>query len=293
MKILKGSLLIVLLFIPILAYSSSPDQETIKKQAQLTREKKLVVNIKYGNGYIDVDKTPSNNVYEGEFIYKKYRPDIQYEIVGNEGRLDIHFSGKLKKDDEYGGTQNISSFDKMYENELNLSLTPRIPMDMDLDLGVIKGNMELGGLKLSDFQMQIGVSTATVMFSQENPILLNRCSLEGGVGKLSVEKLGNANIKNFEFNGGMGSYVLDFSGKYREDMDANIEMGMGKLTLYLPKYIGTHIQVDKSFLSSFSIDDVYKRGDDYYNDQWEKTSRSLNLKLETGVGKVEVIWVDE
>ena len=87
--------------------------------------------------------------------------------------------------------------------------------------------------------------------------------------------------------------MLDFGGKYQQDMHANIEIGMGKVKLYLPKYVGTRIEVDKSFLSSFSIDEAYKKGDFYYNDQWEKTPYMLDMKVEAGVGKVDIIWVED
>jgi hypothetical protein len=50
--------------------------------------------------------------------------------------------------------------------------------------------------------------------------------------------------------------------------------------------------VEKSFLSSLSIDEVYKKDDVYYNDMWEKTSHHLDIDLETGVGKIDIVWID-
>jgi hypothetical protein len=269
------------------------DQDVLKKEEPLGREKFLVVNIDYGNGYIYFNKAKTSHVFEGEFVYDKHRPDVRYEVVGNEGRLNVHFSGKLSKDSEDEESRNIMSLKKIYDNELHLNFSPEIPIDMDLELGVVKGDMDLGGLKLRKLNLEVGVSQGSILFGEKNSETLESCSIQGGVGKLAIEELGNANLENFSFEGGVGSYIIDFGGDYRRDVKANIELGMGKLKLYLPSYIGTRIKVEKSFLSSVSIDKYYKENDFYYNDLWGKTSHNLDVKLETGVGKVDVEWIEK
>ncbi len=293
MKYVKYSFLLLagILWVSILA--ADKEQQVLKKQEPLTREKRLAVSIDYGNGYISFGKTEADNIFEGEFVYNETRPAVRYEVVGDEGRLDIHFSGKLKKEGDEDRTQSITSLNEIYDNELYLNLSPKVPVDLECDLGVIKGKMDLGGLKLKSLNLKIGVSKGSILFEKPNPVTMESCELEGGVGKFMVEKLGNANIRDFNFKGGVGSYVLDFSGEYRQDVSASIELGMGKVTLYLPRYIGTRLKIDKSFLSTCSIDDVYKKDDYYTNDNWQKTQYSLDMNIDAGVGKIDVVWVDD
>ncbi len=291
MKKLSKTFLTVLLLIPATFFAKDNNDEVLKKQAPLTREKSVTVNVKYGNGYIDFNKTKADNVYEGEFKYAKYRPDVRYEVVGDEGLLDIHFSGKLKKDDDNLGS--LTSLNNIYDNELLLSLTPEVPLDLNLELGVIKGNLDFSGLKINNLDLEIGVSKGIIFFDEPNSISLENCSIEGGVGKFKIKKLGNANIRSLFFEGGVGSYELDFSGEYQQNLRANIELGMGKVKLYLPRYIGTRVEVSKSFLATCSIDEVYKKDDYYTNDNWNNTRYNLDLKIETGVGKIDVVWVDK
>ncbi len=286
------NILFFIILIPVLILAKEEGQEVIKKQVPITREDNLIVTLSFGNGYINIGKINSNTLFDGEFTYQKYRPDIQYEIVGKEGRLDVHFSGNLKKDTE-DNSHSISSFKNIYDNELRLNLSDKIPINMDLELGVIKGTLNLSGLKISKLNTEIGVSQANIVFEDPSPVSMESCKIQGGVGRLHIEKLGNANFKNFKFEGGIGSYELDLSGSLKENSTVNIEMGMGKVTLFLPRYVGTRIKVEKSFLSSFSIDDCYKKGNYYYNDNWEKTSRSMDVNINTGVGKVEIVWVDK
>ncbi|MBN2365035.1 MAG: hypothetical protein EH225_02870 [Calditrichaeota bacterium] len=282
--------LLMFLFISSV-YPADKDRGRVMEEEPVGKEKIVMVSIKYGNGFIDIGKSNRENVYEGEFIYKGYRPDIKYKVIGEEGYLDIYFSGDVSKGDDEEKSRRINSFDELYDNEMMLKFNPEIPMNLDFDFGVIKGDLDLSGLSLKNIDLEVGVSKTEIFFLEPNPVVMESFSIEGGVGKLNIEKIGNARLREFNFEGGIGSYELDFSGEYKENMEAKIELGMGKLVLYLPTEIGTRITVDKTFLSSFSIDDVYKNGDVYTNDRWEKTRYNLDLNIETGPGKIDVIWV--
>ncbi len=282
------------LIVLLLAFSvraKDQNQDILKKRVPLTREKKLLVNLSYGNGYLVLEKGPSRHVFESKFLYENARPDIRYDIVGDQGRLEIDFAGKMKKSDGEESHQ-ISSLNKIFDNRLYLYLSPEVDTEMDLELGVVKGTLDFSGLRLRNLRMEIGVSEADMLFDTPNPILMEDMYIEGGVGKLRIERLGNANFRQLTFKGGIGSYEVDLSGSLEQNARVNIQLGMGKILLYLPDYVGTRIRVQKSFLSSFSVNDCYREDGYYYNTNWGKTSRQLDVRIETGVGKVKVIWVD-
>jgi hypothetical protein len=285
------TIFIVMVFTCLLLAKDN-ERGTLSKKEPLTREKALVVSLKYSNGYITIGKCESQNVYEGEFIYSDYRPDIRYDIVGDEGRLDIHFSGDTKGGEEDQESGNINSLNELYKNELTLNFTNKAALDLDLDLGVVKGEVDLSGLKVGNLNLEMGVSKTTVLFSEVNQTSMKSFDIEGGVGKLSVENIGNANTSEFSFEGGVGSYELGFGGDYQKNLQGEISLGMGKMVLYLPRHIGTRLSVDKSLLSSLEIDEVFKNGDVYTNDKWKKTKYGLDLNIETGLGKIEIVWVD-
>ncbi len=274
-----------------MAGASDKEQGSITREELLSREKSMLVYIKYGNGHINLSRNQDDKLFRGEFLYREFRPDIRYEIVGDEGRLDIRHSGEAPRNER--DSKHISSLDEIYDNEFNLSFTDKIPVDFDLSFGVIKGDLNFTGLKVGNINMEVGVSKTAIIFDEPNLIPMRSFSIEGGVGKLQVENLGNANLREFAFEGGIGSYELDFSGEYRQNLKGSIELGLGKLTLYLPRRTGVRLSVDKSFLSSFIIDQVYKKGDFYTNDQWGQSKYGIDLQVETGVGKIEVVWIDE
>lgn len=282
----------IVLFFTFLLLAKDTERSNLSKKEPLTREKKLVVSLKYSNGYITIGKSENQNIYEGEFTYSEYRPDIRYDIVGDEGRLDIHFSGEMRDSEEDQESGDINSLNELYKNELTLNFTNKAVLDLDLDLGVVKGEVNLSGLKIENLDLEMGVSKATVLFSETNQTPMKSFVIEGGVGKLAVENLGNANTAEFSFEGGVGSYELGFGGDYQQNLQAEISLGMGKLVLYLPRHIGTRLSVDQSFLSSLEVDEVFKNGDVYTNEKWEKTKYNLDLDIESGLGKIEVIWVE-
>lgn len=281
-------LCVLIWLVPGFADDKEPGRMTLEEP--MSREKNMVVFIKFGNGYLDLGPADDKMAFEGEFYYKEYKPDVRYEIVGDEGRLDIRFSGDVREEDDE--SKHIDSIDKLYDNEMNLRFSPKIPLDLDMDFGVIKGNLDFSGLQVKNIDIEVGVSKAEINFEKPNKISMESFNIEGGVGKLHMEKLGNANIKGMIFEGGIGSYELDFSGEYQQDLSGSMELGMGKLILYIPRKIGTRISIDRSFLSSVSIDEAYKDGDVYTNDRWGKSKHSIDLDIETGVGKIEVIWTD-
>ncbi len=264
----------------------------LRRVVEKTYEKSVYARITVNNGTIYINKAKSNQVFNGEFIFTKRPPMVDYEIVGDEGRLSVRVTDKVYKRKESDEENYDIEMDRVYENECYLNFSPGVPLTIKMELGVIKGEVDLGGLELKDVKISTGVSQASIDFNDRNPIRLENLKIENGVGKLKVYRIGNANFSNFDFEGGVGKYVLDFDGEYSRDASVNVEIGMGKLTIYLPRNIGVRIEVDKSFLSSLEIDKVYKEHNFYYNDLWDTDKPKLDLHIDSGVAKIEVEWIE-
>ena len=258
---------IFLFFILSLSFAAEEEGYTIKKYKPLSKEKRIIIGIEYGNGYLEIGRADPNNAYELELIYQQYKPQIEYDLVGKEGRLDVWFSGKVQRGDQEN-SHNVSSLKKIYDNELYLKLNPEIPVEMDLEFGVAKGVIDLSEMNVPELVLEVGV------------------------GNLQIYNIGDSHLEDLSFEGGVGKFELDFRGDFKSDMKVDIEIGAGKTVLNLPRKTGTKIELDKSFFSSCSIDDVYKKGDVYYNDSWDKTEYCLEIYIETGIGKIEINWID-
>ncbi|NOX38864.1 MAG: hypothetical protein GXO78_15150 [Calditrichaeota bacterium] len=278
-----------------LLLAGPPDRTSkLRRIIDWSGEEALHARIYVGTGLFYLMPGSSKRIMEGEFLFRKIPPKISYEVVGDKGQLRIRFTDKpsKKKEEDEDQSTNISSLDEIYENECNLRFTPNIPISLILEFGVVKGEVELGGLQMEKLKLSVGVSGLDVNFQKPNPIIMEEIEVEAGVGKLQLENLGNANFSYFKFDGGLGSYEVDLSGDFRQNADVDINLGLGKLLLYLPRSIGVRLKVNKSFLTSFSIDDVYKKNNYYFNENWGKAPYSMDIRIDAGIGRISIEWVD-
>ena len=265
----------------------------LKRLIDWSGEKSLVARIYVGAGLFYLEPGLRSRIFEGEFLFDQKAPKIRYDVVGQRGELTVRFTEKSrKKDKDSNPRSEISSLNEIYDNECKIKLSPRIPIALRMELGAVKGEADLGGLQIEKMRLEVGVSHYELDFSQTNPIPMEEMEVEAGVGVLRLNRLGNANFQYFKFDGGLGSYELDFSGDFRQQADLDINVGMGKMIIYLPRHVGVRIKVSKSFLTYLDIDEVYKSGGYYYNENWGKTPYQMDIHIDAGIGKITIEWVD-
>jgi predicted membrane protein len=88
---------------------------------------------------------------------------------------------------------------------------------------------------------------------------------------------------------------LDFSGDFKHRAYVNIDVGLGSMTILIPKDVGVQIKSESSFLSSVDIDedDFEEIEDDLYeSDNFGQAERELVFDIEVGLGSVEIEYVN-
>jgi len=113
-------------------------------------------------------------------------------------------------------------------------------------------------------------------------------SIDVDVGAASFEarNLANANTSSIRVHGGVGSVELDFGGQWSQDVAANVDLSLGKLTLHVPRDVGVRVEIEK-FFAAFDQQGLQKRGDAYYTDNWDQAKYHLRLRAETTFGGIE------
>ncbi len=284
---------IVLLLLVLVAGMARPveeDKNRIRRRAPLTTEKQLVVEVGAFTGNFYLYPGDADVVYDLSLHYENSAPVVTYNRMGERGYLNIKAKSFSKEREENPESEEVHF--NLKDQDCELYVTPAIPVDLRLKFDVVRGELELGGLKLENLELNAGVSKVLVAFSQPNPIPLEVVRIQAGVGKLRMQGLGNANFQRLEFEGGIGTSVLDFSGDFHQNARLQFDVGIGKVTLRLPRTIGVRVKINKSFLSSVDIDDVYKKGGYYYNDKWGKAPASMDIRINAGIGKVSIEWID-
>jgi hypothetical protein len=263
------------LLLPSLAHAQ--DWQTIAQSRQRTGESALRVDVEYAAGTLTLASAGSGELYRMSMRYnaEAFTPRVAYDANRLQiGMQDARIRGR-----------------NMRTGTLDLKLSPDVPVDLALSFGAAEAEINLGGVLVRSVRIQTGASKTRLNVSMPNPQSCRLFSLEAGAARFEGNRLGNLNAERIRVQGGVGDVVLDFSGSWEQDMSGTVEMGLGSLTLALPRGLGVHIRKG-GLLASFDSQGLIKRGDAFYSQDWETAERKLSLSIDAALGSIKVVWLD-
>ncbi len=260
-------------------------RDILRKEISRTSEKELSVHLSAAFGRLFIGKGERGKIFDGEFREPEDRkpPEISYRINSNRGELKIE-------------TKEHSKFWKGYGShdwdwrKWTLKFSSAVPISFKIELGAGEGEFDLTGLQIKELKIESGASSAELTCDEPNPIEAERVEIESGVSKFEAFRLCNLNFRKLKFSGGVGAYRLDFGGTLKQDANAKIEVGLGAITIVLPKETPTRIFYDDSWLSSIDLPSSFsktKKGI-YETENYEGASKRLTIDIESGLGSVKV-----
>jgi hypothetical protein len=245
----------------------------------------LIIDTEIGAAEINISTDDIEEVVKGDIEYDSRKVEIitDYDLDGDVGflRLANDISDKWDIDTE--------------DNIWDMVFSTRYEAEIGFELGACTAEIDLGGIPIIQLDMQIGAAEGLLEFSRPNPTRADRVTFETGASKFTVEKLGNANFKRMDFEGGVGKFKLDFSGEYTGKSKARISVGLGAVTILIPRDLPVRIEAEDSFLShvDFINADDYDIDDDYYeSEDFTRSEVGLSLDIEVGLGSVDIEWID-
>jgi hypothetical protein len=256
------------------------------REIDRTKEKTLRATIDVSFGTITLERCSSSKVaildYEDD-SEEKNRFQVSYEVRGDEGVLKV----RVKKGARVWGDDGS---DDDHTRKLTVQLGDQIPVSLEVVLGAGKGDIDLSGLLVRDLKISTGASSVDLRCDKPNAISADNVGIESGVSKFTATNLCNTNFRTLKFSGGVGSYRLDFGGDLHHEASATIEVGLGSMTVLVPKQIPTKLLYDASFFSSFSLDDDFSktRSGVYETEDFRDSDNRLTIQIESGLGSVKV-----
>ena len=155
------------------------------------------------------------------------------------------------------------------------------PMNLTVEAGAYKGQMELGGLALTQLTVKDGAADNQLSFSSPNAAEMTILSYETGASNIQVDGLANANFSTLVFKGGAGNYDLDFSGDLKRDGTASITCGLGDLTLRFPA--GMHVELTlQGGLHNVNAGSGWNKSGDVYTQQGSGPTLTLLVDMSAG-----------
>jgi len=159
------------------------------------------------------------------------------------------------------------------------------PLDLSISTGANEGTFDLSGLSIILLTISDGASKTSVTFNEPNPVAMERLEYHTGASEVNLIGLSNAHVKDIEFNGGAGSYKLDFSGELKDDMNVRISTGMSDLTLTIPS--GAHaVIIINGGLSNINANGTWTINGSTY--ETGSTGPTIYVTLDMAVGNLNL-----
>jgi hypothetical protein len=265
--------------------------EKFKREIPVTNERELKVDLEAGFGNIHIQKGSANQLFAIDIdadLKKDASEYIDYSNRDETGYLSINTTDALKEtQDKKKHSLHISGFE---DNNWLMRFTDAVPISFDIELGMGRGEIDLTGLQIKDLNLSTGASSVSLRFDEKNKTSIDNITIETGLSKFKAYGLSNANFDNLKFEGGVGSYLLDFSGKLQREVDVDIQIGLGSITLIIPDEIGAKVYYEKSWVASIDLPKYYEENEEntYFSKNYYNAKGRLNFHIEAGLGNVTI-----
>jgi hypothetical protein len=118
--------------------------------------------------------------------------------------------------------------------------------------------------------------------------------IDSGVGQLTISQddrnthFRDLLLTRLRVDMGAGQVDVDLTGNRKKDLDADIEGGVGQATIRLPTKVGVVVHASGG-LGTINAHGLKHEGDEYSNDAYGKTPATIHLKVQGGIGQINLI----
>jgi len=286
-QIAGGTVLLLLVFIAGSWAIARLQEKEGATEIGRTTEKELNVVLSTSIGSISIARGQEQKVLSISSANQKKKDgdvDLSYTIRNRVGYLDL----ALGESGDHGSDHfKIKGFK---EGAWQLHFSEALPVSFELELGFGSADIDLSGLQVRDFSLTTGASDVMLSFDTPNEVLLDHMNIETGLSKFDGRNLGNGNFKYFRFEGGVGTYTLDFSGTLRREVDVDIQLGLGVLTLIVPSDVGARVITNDNWFSHIECDKGFQSTgkEQFETENFSRAEGKMNIRIETGLGRVKL-----
>lgn len=258
---------------------------SMNQSQPLGKEKALSADVRLDIGSLEVAGEKDATLYSLDLEYDKasYQPEVRYRppTGSDEGKFNFRLES----------THKIGLRSEHQRNRLRLNFSRTIPLDLNVNTGVGDARLSLSGLRVSHLSIESGVGGSRLSAYEPNPVPCEEVRIKNGVGSFDAVGLGNLDFRNLEFEGGVGGATLDLTGAWKRDADIRVQVGVGGVTLRMPREIGVKVEAEKHFLSGLHLDGFFTRDSYHYSENYDRAKIRVSVRVATGVGGFRITWV--
>ncbi|HEX2778009.1 MAG TPA: hypothetical protein VHM30_00820 [Gemmatimonadaceae bacterium] len=275
----------VLVALAALAPAAAGAQQwrTVETARQLTATDPLAVTIRYAAGHLELRPVEGRLLYQMRIRYDEQAMDALHQYDAADHRLQLGLRSANV------GWRAMKSMHGEKGGSMSVGLTSELPMALDVELGGVEADMDLGGLRITQLKLASGLAGVKVDFSSPNAVVMERMSLDLGLGGLKLENVGNANVAEISIDGGLGGIALDFGDVVAHDVKINADMALGELRIGVPRNVGVMVQGDLKG-GTFDRQIGFMRKDNaWYSLNWNEASRRITVVTSSTLANLKVV----
>jgi hypothetical protein len=263
------------------ASAGAQQWRTIESARQLTGTEATSVNLSFAGGKFELNPLPGKLLYQMQLRYDEQVADAVHEFDASSRQLTLGMSHANMGWRALHGMKNDEG------GRMTVGLNPQVPMDLDLELGGAQADVELGGMKIRNLKLKIGLAGGRVGFASPNLAEMEELTLDVGLGGVAFENLGYANAAQIRISGGMEGIKLDFGDRVMRDVKINADVAFGGLKIQIPSSAGVTIQAETK-LGSFKPQGFTKVNGAWFTPNWNQASTHVTIVANTALGGLEV-----
>ncbi len=188
-----------------------------------------------------------------------------------------------------GNMRGSVTFGRQVVNDWRIQLGKGVPMNLTLQTGATKGVYDLGGLSLRSAVFNLGATETIVDFSQPNPTALDALTVNGGAASVTLNGLGNLNIRRGTISAGAGEFKLRFDGDLRTDAEIDVKGGVSSIEINSG---GNPVQVifSSRVLTGIDAGNWDRNGQTYSSPEVARSAGPrITVRVEMGIGSVRLV----
>jgi hypothetical protein len=252
------------------------DLRSLDVSRQMHDSSALRVEVRYGAGKLGVRAAAAPVLYRMQLSYfaDRAEPLYAYYPATNTLRVGVERARSRVPNDDRNG-------------EMRLDLSRAVPVDLSLELGAVRADLDLSGIRVDQLRVESGASEAELRFDSPNPDRMRSLDMRVGAAGLRALRLANANAPEVRVQAGVGDVDLDFGGTWTQDVALSVQVALGDVKLHVPRDVGVRLDVQR-LLASVDVGGLEKRGDAYYSENWATAAHRLRITSKTTFGKLRL-----
>jgi hypothetical protein len=259
--------------------AGAQDWRTLESSRQLRGDAPAVIRVEYAAGTLDLRPTNEPILYR---MRLRYDADRSTAISGFDAETrTVTFGSRSARSVTWRRDVDEG-------NALHAKVTRAVPVRLILELGATRGDLTLGGLRLSEFTLRAGASETFVEFdapNRESPAVFD---LDVGAARVTVRGGGNARARKVHANIGAGALDYDLSGDWSDDVDFSVNVAVGTLTVRVPPDAGVRVTA-RTFLAGFGKAGLERRGDAWVSPGFERAGRRVRIDATVALGGIDIV----